>query len=687
MKRIILAALCLSVSIVTLSQSLAVNTDGSTADGSALLDIKSTLKGVLIPRMTKAEKNAITTPATGLLLYQTGPDSTGFYFYNGTQWNWLSTASTQQGWLTTGNAGTTASNNFLGTTDNIPLSFRQNNNWIGRMDASTRNYYIGGGAGALASGNTNVAMGDSALNAGSASQAIIIGAQAGKINNSGGSIAIGYQAASNNTAPGVAIGYQSQRFFGSATNTSLGSFTLAAGGGSSGLNTAVGYNSLATSFSGTSNTTLGANAANGIDSGSHNIAIGAYALFGNSVSRDTAFFNIAIGNFSQANGRNVRSNTSLGNYSLNFNFTGNNNTAVGDSAMLFSNSGNENTMMGKRAGVSAYFGSRNVLIGAYTGSQNLVGYNYNDNTFVGYRAGGSNANGNQNTFFGDSCGYININGSGNTAHGTLAGPSISSLTNATAIGFRAQVSQNNSLILGSINGVNGSTADTRVGIGTTAPNTNSLFSVSNNFMVQPSGTLQYANSVNNMMYMFESGFSNADRMLIAHSPAFTNYGIQYQDASDKLNFLSSGNPVMTIELGSTNNVGINNNNPNSTLQVNGSFSVSTSMSVAGGSIGTPASLAGLNGYIGLSPVGANDYYELPDPATCPGRIYYIRNNNNPGDDDAFVRSGGAGQVCSGSGGCLGAGNYYTITTGNPNPVPKTIICLSDGVNWIIGRID
>jgi hypothetical protein len=45
------------------------------------------------------------------------------------------------------------------------------------------------------------------------------------------------------------------------------------------------------------------------------------------------------------------------------------------------------------------------------------------------------------------------------------------LTNATAIGAQAQVTASNSLVLGSINGVNGATADTLVGIGTTAPAT------------------------------------------------------------------------------------------------------------------------------------------------------------------------------------------------------------------------
>lgn len=123
------------------------------------------------------------------------------------------------------------------------------------------------------------------------------------------------------------------------------------------------------------------------------------------------------------------------------------------------------------------------------------------------------------------------------------------------------------------------------------------------------------------------------------------------------------------------------------LNASGVLSVGTSLSINGGSSGTPVSLSSFKSYLGLSPTGGNDYYELPDPATCPGRIYYIRNNNNPGADYAYIRSAGAGLMCSGSGGCLGAGGYFTITTGSPNPTPKTIMAISDGVNWTIGSLN
>lgn len=67
------------------AQNVAINTDGSAPDASAMLDVKSTAKGFLAPRMTTAQRTAITTPATGLTVYQTDGNK-GFYFYDGSAW-------------------------------------------------------------------------------------------------------------------------------------------------------------------------------------------------------------------------------------------------------------------------------------------------------------------------------------------------------------------------------------------------------------------------------------------------------------------------------------------------------------------------------------------------------------------------------------------------------------------------
>lgn len=66
------------------AQSAAINTTGAPADPSAILDVQATDKGVLIPRLTTAERNAISNPASGLLVYDS--DSESFWYYDGAQW-------------------------------------------------------------------------------------------------------------------------------------------------------------------------------------------------------------------------------------------------------------------------------------------------------------------------------------------------------------------------------------------------------------------------------------------------------------------------------------------------------------------------------------------------------------------------------------------------------------------------
>ena len=74
------------------SQSVSINNNGAAADSTAMLDVSSTAKGLLIPRMEAQQKNAIANPATGLLVYQTDGDP-GFYYYNGANWFLLVTSA------------------------------------------------------------------------------------------------------------------------------------------------------------------------------------------------------------------------------------------------------------------------------------------------------------------------------------------------------------------------------------------------------------------------------------------------------------------------------------------------------------------------------------------------------------------------------------------------------------------
>ena len=115
----------------------------------------------------------------------------------------------------------------------------------------------------------------------------------------------------------------------------------------------------------------------------------------------------------------------------------------------------------------------------------------------------------------------------------------------------------------------------RVGIGITAPST--TFAIGNgttekfningtegdmNFL-DDQASITFAvptATAKPMMQMFASGSNNLDRMVISHNPSNPTWGLQYQDVGDKFNFLASGNPVLTIDLG-TSNVGVGTSSP------------------------------------------------------------------------------------------------------------------------------
>src|SRR6476661_992716 len=70
MKNLIIAVLCFSAWVQQgNAQNISINQDGSQPDTSAMLDISSSNKGLLIPRMTTAQQGAIALPANGLLMY------------------------------------------------------------------------------------------------------------------------------------------------------------------------------------------------------------------------------------------------------------------------------------------------------------------------------------------------------------------------------------------------------------------------------------------------------------------------------------------------------------------------------------------------------------------------------------------------------------------------------------------
>jgi len=117
MKKIILTlSLIVLTKFIAFSQRVGVNADGSSPDNSAMLDVKSTSKGFLAPRMTSSQRDAILSPAIGLLIFQTD-NTSGFYYYNGNSWNFIGGGS---GTVTSVTANSPLSSSG-GTTPNISL--------------------------------------------------------------------------------------------------------------------------------------------------------------------------------------------------------------------------------------------------------------------------------------------------------------------------------------------------------------------------------------------------------------------------------------------------------------------------------------------------------------------------------------------------------------------------------------
>ena len=344
MKKLLLLLSILFFALFVQAQSVGIGT--LTPDASAMLDITSGNKGLLVPRMDKVARNAIASPVQGLLVFQKAPDSIGFYYYNSGSWVWLQNASgAGSGWSTTGNAGTNPATNGIGTTDNQPLKFIQGGSQAGLLDSVNNNYFIGTGSGSsMLPGSTgNVAFGYNAL----------------KSNKSGfQNVGIGNLALSNDTAGfgNVAIGNEAMAATLDAhhANTAIGLGALHDNKES--FNTAVGFLSQYNNTIGYSNTSVGTYSLENNKRGINNTAMGIFALNADTSSSEI----VAIGSQALRYNNNKGGNTAIGANALlnNSNTTnilpteGLNNTALGNSALQNNKRGSGGVALGYKAAYS-----------------------------------------------------------------------------------------------------------------------------------------------------------------------------------------------------------------------------------------------------------------------------------------------------------------------------------------------
>lgn len=122
MKTIVLLLTAFLPAVNIHAQSFSINTDGSTAHSSAMLDVKSNSKGILIPRLSTVQRTAIATPAKGLIVY----DSTlnNFYYHNGSNWLELF-ADSNKLWRKNGNDIYNANTGKVGIGISAPQSLLQ----------------------------------------------------------------------------------------------------------------------------------------------------------------------------------------------------------------------------------------------------------------------------------------------------------------------------------------------------------------------------------------------------------------------------------------------------------------------------------------------------------------------------------------------------------------------------------
>lgn len=250
---------------------------GTTApDASAILDVSSTNRGVLFPRLSKAQRNLVASPAEGLVIYQTD-NNPGIYYYKG-GWKRITDGTFANPSLANLKAPTAIRVDLLSDTSYAPSLGSAVSNW--------KNIYFNGGifydtGRFISAGNNNSTFVgiSSGISNTTGMQNTATGYQSLYLNSTGfGNVANGFQAMYNSTnSYNSGFGFQALKNSTSGyANHAAGAYSLYANTTGS-YNVACGPDALISNTTGVANTAIGLDALRSLSTTSYNTGVGYYA--------------------------------------------------------------------------------------------------------------------------------------------------------------------------------------------------------------------------------------------------------------------------------------------------------------------------------------------------------------------------------------------------------------------------
>lgn len=440
------------------AQNVAITDDAAyTAHPSAMLDVKSTNKGLLIPRLTTAQRNAISSPASGLMVYDISVGA--IFYYTGSAWNrfahvgelfsissnnvYLTNPAWNLGIGTSTPSGKLEIKGNASAADDDPIFEVRNKDGdivFGVYHEGVR-VYVSDEAAKGNRGGFAVA-GISRENKGITNEFFRVTPDSVRVyldddpakGNRGGFAVAGISRENKGES-----GYEFLRVTPDSVRVYIpdepvkgnrGGFAVA-GISRENKGENVEFMNLTPK-----NYLIGHSAGKNLTSGEFNSFLGYEAGRYTTIGNYNAFLGYKSG-YSNTTGH---SNLFLGYWSGYSNTVGNLNTFVGYRAGALNTTGGENTYLGSYTGSNNTSGSLNSFVGYYTGFQNTTGIG---NSFFGNYAGYANTNGYSNVFLGNKAGYNNIGGYSNVYIGDSTGYKNTYGGNNVYIGNKAGYNANN----------------------------------------------------------------------------------------------------------------------------------------------------------------------------------------------------------------------------------------------------